>query len=72
MSSFRRARTRQKGRADRDRLRQQGLRPIQIRVPDARSPEFAAESHRQSLAVAESSHAEEDQTFIEAISGAQE
>lgn len=54
--------------AYRARLRAQGLRPIQIRVPDIRSPGFAAEAHRQSLAVAQSSAAGEDQAFVEAIS----
>ncbi len=58
----------EKVRAHRDRLRRQGLRPIQIWVPDVRSPEFAAEAHRQSLAVARSPHAEEDQAFIDAAS----
>jgi hypothetical protein len=55
-------------RAHRERLRKEGLRPIQIWVPDVRSPEFAAEAHRQSRAVAESKHAQEDQDFIDAIS----
>lgn len=59
--------SRDKVRAHRDRLRQQGLRPIQIWVPDVRSPEFAAEAHRQSAAVAASAHAEDDQAFIDAI-----
>jgi hypothetical protein len=36
----------------RARLRAQGLRPVQIWVPDTRAPGFAAEAHRQSLAVA--------------------
>ena len=54
--------------AHRERLRRQGLRPIQIWVPDVRSPEFAREAHRQSLAVAKSLHAKEDQDFIDAIS----
>lgn len=52
----------------RKRLRAQGLRPIQIWVPDVRSPEFAAQAHQQSLAVARSPHAIEDQAFIDAIS----
>lgn len=52
----------------RKRLRAQGLRPIQIWVPDVRSPEFAARAHQQSLAVARSPHADEDQAFIDAIS----
>jgi hypothetical protein len=49
-------------------LRAAGLRPIQIWVPDVRSRAFAAKAHRQSLAVAKSRHAREDQAFIDAIS----
>jgi len=60
--------SREKVRAHRKRLREQGLRPIQIWVPDMRSPAFAAEAHRQSLAVARSPHAKEDQDFIDAVS----
>lgn len=60
--------SREKVQAHRDRLRQQGLRPIQIWVPDVRSPGFAAEAHRQSLIVARSAHADEDQAFIDAVS----
>ena len=60
--------SRDKVRAYRERLRRQGLRPIQIWVPDVRSRAFRAEAHRQSLAVAESSHAAEDQEFIDAVS----
>ena len=52
----------------RDRLREQGLRPIQIWVPDVRAPAFRSEAHRQSLAVAASDHAHEDQAFIDAVS----
>jgi hypothetical protein len=52
----------------RERLRSQGLRPIQIWVPDVRSPAFKSEAHRQSLAVAASSQAAEDQAFVDAIS----
>jgi hypothetical protein len=52
----------------RARLRAIGLRPIQIWVPDVRSPAFAAEAHRQSLAVASSAQAEDDQAFIDAAS----
>lgn len=61
--------SRDKVRAHRARLRRQGLRPIQIWVPDLRSPGFAMEARRQSLAVARSSRAREDQAFIDAISG---
>jgi hypothetical protein len=59
---------RDKVRAHRKLLRQQGLRPIQIWVPDMRSPSFVAEAHRQSLAVALSPHTKEDQDFIDAAS----
>jgi antidote-toxin recognition MazE-like antitoxin len=48
--------------------RRQGLRPIQIWVPDVRSPAFTTEAHRQSLAVARSPHATEEQGFIDAVS----
>ena len=60
--------SREKVRRHRERLRQQGLRPIQIWVPDVRAPSFQSQAHRQSLAVAESTMAEEDQTFIDAVS----
>lgn len=66
--SDRRKASRERVRAYRERLRAQGLRPIQIWVPDVRSPRFEAEAHRQALAVAESSHAGEDQKFVEAVS----
>jgi len=55
----------------RARLRAQGMRPIQIWVPDVRSPDFAAEAHRQSAAVASSAQAGEDQAFIDAVSADQ-
>lgn len=60
--------TRDKVTAHRNRLRQQGLRPIQIWVPDVRSPDFAVEAHKQSQAVAKSRYAKKDQGFIDAIS----
>jgi hypothetical protein len=49
-------------------LRRQGLRPIQIWVPDVRSRSFQAAAHRQSLAVARSPLAKEDQDFIDSVS----
>jgi Protein of unknown function (DUF3018) len=55
-------------RAHRARLRAQGLRPIQIWVPDVRSPDFAAEAHRQARLVADSSAANDDQDFVDAVS----
>jgi hypothetical protein len=57
-----------KVREHRERLRAQGLRPIQIWVPDVRASSFRAEAHRQSAAVAASAHAVEDQAFIDAVS----
>jgi hypothetical protein len=60
--------SRDKVRAHRERLRRQGLRPIQIWVPDVRSRSFKAQAHRQSFAVANSPHAKEDQDFIDSIS----
>lgn len=60
--------SRDKVRAYRERMRAQGLRPIQIWVPDTRSTAFREEAHRQSLAVAASAHARDDQVFIDAVS----
>ena len=60
--------SRDKVRAHRERLRAQGLRPVQIWVPDVRSPEFATEARVQSRAVARSRQAKADQAFIDAIS----
>ena len=60
--------SRDKVRAHRKRLRQQGLRPIQIWVPDVTSPAFAKEAHRQYRVVARSAQESEDQDFIDAIS----
>lgn len=54
--------------AHRARLRRQGLRPVQIWVADVRAPGFAAEAHRQSALAATSTHAAEDQAFVDAIS----
>jgi len=58
-----------KVREHRERLRAQGLRPIQIWVPDVRSPAFRSEAHRQSSAIAASAHVADDQAFIDAVSG---
>ena len=68
MGESNRSNSREKVRALRERLRRQGLRPIQIWVPDVRSKAFAGEAHLQSLAVARSRHAKADQDFIGAIS----
>ncbi len=68
MATSRRVTSSKKVQAHRQRLRKKGLRPVQIWVPDVRSKAFAREAHRQSLAVARSPHAAEDQAFVDAIS----
>jgi hypothetical protein len=60
--------SREKVRRHRARLRAQGLRPIQIWVPDTRSPRFAAEARRQSKLIAESAAEAQDQAFVDSIS----
>jgi hypothetical protein len=60
--------TRDRVREHRERLRRQGLRPVQIWVPDVRAPEFIAQAHRQSVAIAKSEGETEDQAFVDAIS----
>jgi hypothetical protein len=60
--------SKEKVRRHRERLQQQGLRPIQIWVPDVRTPDFSIQARLQSLAVAESAMAYEDQAFIDAVS----
>jgi len=60
--------SRNRVRAHRARLRAQGLRPVQIWVPDVTAEGFAAEAHRQSRAVAASEHVEDDQAFVDAVS----
>lgn len=57
----------EKVRRHRQRMRARGLRPIQIRVPDTRTANFAKEAHRQSLAVERSAREGEDQAFIDAV-----
>jgi hypothetical protein len=68
MATVARSASRDKVRAHRARLRKRGLRPVQIWVPDVRSKAFTRAAHRQSLAVAKSPHAREDQEFVDAIS----
>jgi hypothetical protein len=60
--------TRDKVKNCRARMRARGLRPIQVWVPDTRTPRFRTEAHRQSLAVGSSAHARDDQAFIDAVS----
>ncbi|MCB2053415.1 MAG: antitoxin MazE family protein [Geminicoccaceae bacterium] len=57
-----------KVREHRARLRERGLRPIQIWVPDVRAPSFRSAAHRQAAAVAESNSERDDQAFVDTIS----
>jgi hypothetical protein len=54
-------------RKHRQSLRAQGLRPIQIWVPDTRQPGFAEEVHRQCQAVNDPEHDKEIFDFIDAV-----
>lgn len=67
MGEHKNAAIRARVRAYRARLRRQGLRPIQLWVPDVRSAEFAEAARRQSQAVATSARAADDQAFIDSI-----
>lgn len=53
----------------RHRGRRKGARPVEDRLPNLRLPAFKLEAHRQSLAVAASAHARDNQAFIDAVSG---
>lgn len=59
--------SRDKVRDHRRRLRDQGMRPIQIWVPDVRAAAFTDAARRQAKAVAHSPHASEDQSFIDSL-----
>lgn len=52
-------------RKHRESLRAQGLRPIQIWIPDTRKPGFAEEARRQCLAVRNDPHEKETLDWIE-------
>lgn len=53
--------------AYRARLRAQGLRPVQIWVPDTRAPGFAEEARRQSILASQSPAEKDAMEFIEAV-----
>ncbi len=59
--------SREKMRRYRDKLKDAGLRPVQIWVPDTRSKNFAAEVRRQSLLVSASPDESEVMDFIDAV-----
>ena len=54
-------------RAHRQRLRDAGMRPVQIWVPDTRIPAFATEARRQSKLLADSAQDAKDQAFVDTI-----
>lgn len=54
--------------AHRERLRAQGLRPMQIWVPDTQAAGFATEARRQSRLAARSRDSAADQEFVDAVS----
>jgi Protein of unknown function (DUF3018) len=60
--------SRDKVRNHRTRLRAQGLRPVQIWVPDVRSKSFVTAARKQSRAIARSDHEQTDQQFIDHVS----
>ena len=51
----------------RQRLRRAGLRPIQLWVPDTRSPGFAEECRRQSAAVADDPQEREALEWLQSV-----
>ena len=52
----------------RARMKEQGLRPVQLWLPDTRSPEFIAEARRQSRLVSRNrKHEAEIAAFIDAV-----
>lgn len=52
----------------RRRMRERGYRPVQVWVPDVRSEQFAAEAHREALALADADRHSDDMNFVEAVS----
>ena len=68
MSTASSSRSRDKVRQHRERLRAQGLRPVQLWVPDTRSDTFRAEARRQAKAIAASPVEPDDQGFVDAVS----
>lgn len=60
--------SRDKVRQHRERLRAQGLRPVQFWVPDVRTEAFRVEAQRQAQAVAASRQENDDQAFVDAVS----
>ena len=72
MTADRARQTRENMRAYRQRMRAQGLRPVQLWVPDTRSSEIAAELRRQSCALADDPAEREILSWIEEAADADE
>ncbi len=60
--------SREKVRAYRERMRAQGLKLVQMWLPDTRTAEFAAEAHRQSRLANLSPFAAADQAWVDHLS----
>jgi len=59
--------SREKVRNYRKRMKANGMRLIQMWVPDTRTAEFAKRAKRQSLLANRSPHAAEDQAWVDAM-----
>jgi len=59
--------SREKVQAYRQRLREKGLRLVQIWLPNTQAPEFIAEARRQSVLANRSPFAAEDQAWVDAL-----
>jgi hypothetical protein len=68
MTVTRKTATRNRVVSHRAKLRAQGLRPIQIWVPDTKAPGFAEEAMRQCSLANKSPYAAEDQAFVDSVS----
>lgn len=63
----RKAASREKVRAYRKRMRARGFRPVQLWLPDTRSPKLRALAHQAALAIASSPAEADDQAFIDSV-----
>ncbi len=68
MSAEARRKSREKARAYRERMRAKGLRPVQLWIPDTRSPAFWRQARKEARAIANSPQEADDQAFVDAIS----
>lgn len=56
-----------KVRAHRAKLRAQGLRPIQIWVPDVNDPKIKDQIRREARAIAQGAHEKDDLAFVDSV-----